>query len=113
MSKKKQADLIVMIVLFLSALVAIVSGIDAINENVIDPEESGFGESRKIFFNILLDDRAGLGQAYNILDQLLVEIEQYSIMSIAPTSGSPASAPLFTAVIVVLSIISIDDGVIG
>ena len=33
MSKKKQADLIVMIVLFLSALIAIVSGIDAINEN--------------------------------------------------------------------------------
>ena len=32
MSKKKQADLIVMIVLFLSALVAIVSGIDAISE---------------------------------------------------------------------------------
>ena len=30
MSKKKQADLIVMIVFFLSALVVIVSGIDAI-----------------------------------------------------------------------------------
>ena len=33
MSKKKQADLIVMIVLFLSALLAIVSGIDAIQKS--------------------------------------------------------------------------------
>lgn len=42
--------------------------LDAINENVI---ESPFGNSGKIFYNLLLDDRAGLGQAYEILQKTI------------------------------------------
>lgn len=48
--------------------------IDAINQNVIPLP---FGNNGKIYYNILLDDRAGLGQAYTTLKTLvtLVELE--------------------------------------
>lgn len=42
--------------------------IDAINENVI---ELKYGNNGKIYYNILLDDRAGLGQAYTILSSVI------------------------------------------
>lgn len=48
--------------------------IDAINENVLE-ESFKYGKSRKIFYNIFLDDRCGLGQAIDILDQTLTKIE--------------------------------------
>jgi MoaA/NifB/PqqE/SkfB family radical SAM enzyme len=38
--------------------------IDAINENVV---QLPYGNNGKIYYNILLDDRAGLGQAYTTL----------------------------------------------
>lgn len=38
--------------------------IDTINENVI---QLPYGNNGKIYYNILLDDRAGLGQAYTTL----------------------------------------------
>ncbi len=44
---------------------------DAINRNVIP---SPFGNDGKIFYNIFLDDRAGLGQALDILEQTLAAI---------------------------------------
>ena len=47
--------------------------LDGINQNVID---SLYGKNGKIYFNILLDDRAGLSQALEILEQLLNKIEQ-------------------------------------
>lgn len=48
--------------------------IDAINENVI---VLPYGNNGKIYYNILLDDRAGLGQAYTTLLTVvsLVEME--------------------------------------
>lgn len=45
--------------------------VDAINQNVI---ESPFGNDGKIFFNLLLDDRAGLGQALDTLEIVLDRI---------------------------------------
>lgn len=42
--------------------------IDAINENVI---ELKYGNNGKIYYNILLDDRAGLGQAYTVLSSVI------------------------------------------
>lgn len=47
--------------------------VDSVNEN---PIPLPFGNHGKIYYNILLDDRAGLGQAANILDILLNKIEQ-------------------------------------
>lgn len=45
---------------------------DGINENVID---SPFGrDGAKIFYNLLLDDRAGLGQALTVLEWTLDRI---------------------------------------
>lgn len=46
--------------------------IDAINENPIPLE---FGHSGKPYFNILLDDRAGLGQAVEILSEVVEWVE--------------------------------------
>jgi hypothetical protein len=46
--------------------------VDSINKNCI---ESPFGNDGKIFYNILLDDRAGLGQSYVILRKLLDRIK--------------------------------------
>lgn len=46
--------------------------IDAINKNVF---ESQFGNDGKIFYNIFLDDRAGLLQAFHILHGLLTRIK--------------------------------------
>ena len=40
---------------------------DYINENVPKMMER-YGQIRKVYFNILLDDKAGLGQAYRILN---------------------------------------------
>lgn len=42
--------------------------IDAINENVI---QLPYGNNGKIYYNILLDDRAGLGQAYTVLSSVI------------------------------------------
>jgi len=47
--------------------------INGINENVID---TPFGKNGKIFFNLLLDDRAGLYQALEILENLIVKINR-------------------------------------
>jgi hypothetical protein len=44
---------------------------DGINRNAIKSE---FGNDGKIFYNILLDDRAGLGQSLDILEGLLSRI---------------------------------------
>lgn len=46
--------------------------IDSINRN---PIPLPYGNNGKIFYNILLDDRAGLGQACQILDEVLSRIE--------------------------------------
>lgn len=46
--------------------------VDAINRNVI---ESPFGNDGKIFFNLLIDDRAGLGQALDTLEAVLNRIK--------------------------------------
>lgn len=46
--------------------------LDAINENVIN---SPFGNSGKIFYNLLLDDRAGLGQSYDVLKKVIEKIK--------------------------------------
>ena len=46
--------------------------IDAINENVI---QLPYGNNGKIYYNILLDDRAGLGQAYTTLQTVIQMIE--------------------------------------
>lgn len=43
---------------------------DAFNEN-IDFMMHKYGHMRKVYFNILLDDKAGLGQAYRILKTFL------------------------------------------
>lgn len=45
--------------------------LDGINQNVI---ELPYGNNGKIYYNILLDDRAGLGQALDILEKLLTKI---------------------------------------
>lgn len=42
--------------------------VDSINEN---PIPLPFGNHKKIFYNILLDDRAGLGESYKVLNSLL------------------------------------------
>lgn len=46
---------------------------DAINRNAI---ESEFGNEGKIFFNIFLDDRAGLAQACDVLEKTLDLIDK-------------------------------------
>lgn len=46
--------------------------IDAINEN---PIPLPFGNHKKIYYNILLDDRAGLGQALDALEILINDIK--------------------------------------
>jgi hypothetical protein len=46
-------------------------GVSAINEN---PIPLPFGSSGKIYYNILLDDRAGLGQAVEVLSQVLERV---------------------------------------
>lgn len=44
-----------------------------INEN---PIPLPFGNYRKPYYNVLLDDRAGLGQAYRILRRVVLKIEK-------------------------------------
>ena len=46
--------------------------IDALNEN---PIALPFGNHKKIYYNILLDDRAGLGQALDALEILINDIK--------------------------------------
>lgn len=46
--------------------------LDAINKNVV---ELPYGNHSKIYFNILLDDKAGLGQAMDILGLTLCYID--------------------------------------
>lgn len=46
--------------------------IDAINEN---PIPLPFGNHKKMYYNILLDDRAGLGQALDALEILINDIK--------------------------------------
>lgn len=46
--------------------------VDSINEN---PTKLPFGHHGKIFYNLLLDDRAGLGQAIKTLTQVIKRIE--------------------------------------
>ncbi len=47
--------------------------LDSINKNPIDLP---YGKHGKIYYNILLDDRAGLYQAYTTLDIVVSQIEQ-------------------------------------
>jgi hypothetical protein len=47
--------------------------IDSINKN---PIELTYGNHGKIYYNILLDDRAGLGQAFSILNIVLQRIRK-------------------------------------
>jgi hypothetical protein len=47
--------------------------IHSVNEN---PLPLPYGNHGKIYYNLLLDDRAGLGQAFNILSQVVSEIEE-------------------------------------
>jgi predicted mannosyl-3-phosphoglycerate phosphatase (HAD superfamily) len=47
---------------------------DSINRNVI-PSEYG-NDGAKIFYNLLIDDRSGLGQALDILENTLDRIEK-------------------------------------
>jgi len=49
--------------------------VHSVNQNPIDLP---FGNDGKIYFNILLDDRAGLGQAVEILHQVIDVIEYKS-----------------------------------
>jgi hypothetical protein len=49
-------------------------GIEVSSINV-NPIPLPFGNHGKIYYNILLDDRAGLGQAYNILAQTIQRIK--------------------------------------
>lgn len=46
--------------------------VDSINEN---PVSLPFGNHKKIYYNILLDDRAGLASSYNILRRVLHHIK--------------------------------------
>ncbi len=48
--------------------------LDAINTNII---ETPYGKEGKIFFNLLLDDRAGLGQSLEILNTLIYLIKSH------------------------------------
>lgn len=45
--------------------------IDGINEEVIDSMKGGDRTNRKIYYNVLLDDRAGLGEAYEVLYNMI------------------------------------------
>ena len=49
--------------------------IDSINKN---PIELLYGNWGKMYYNILLDDRAGLGQSLEILNKTLEKIENYN-----------------------------------
>jgi len=64
--------------------------IDAINENVI---LLPYGNNGKIYYNILLDDRAGLGQAYTTLYTVirLIEIELQEEKNNPPPPPEPPS----------------------
>lgn len=46
---------------------------DAINENV--PEIGRYGDGLKIYYNLFLDDKAGLAEAYEALDKLCRRVE--------------------------------------
>ena len=46
---------------------------DAINENV--PEIGRYGDGLKIYYNLFLDDKAGLAEAYEALDKLCPRVE--------------------------------------
>ena len=46
---------------------------DAINENV--PEIGRYGDGLKIYYNLFLDDKAGLAEAYEALDKLCHRVE--------------------------------------
>jgi hypothetical protein len=48
--------------------------VDSINQNPI--KELEYGYNGKMFYNILLDDRAGLGQAIEILTKVVETIEK-------------------------------------
>lgn len=47
--------------------------VDAINKNPVPGLD--YGNNSKIFYNVLLDDRAGLGQAYRTLESVVARIE--------------------------------------
>lgn len=47
--------------------------VDAINENLITP----FGDNRKVYANIYLDDRSGLNEAMEILESALYQYRGY------------------------------------
>lgn len=47
--------------------------VDTVNAN---PIAMPFGNDGKIYFNILLDDRAGLGQAFHVLNETISIIQE-------------------------------------
>ena len=51
---------------------------DAFNDNV-EFMKHKYGDMRKVYFNILLDDKAGLGQAYRILSKFLEWVSEDGI----------------------------------
>ena len=55
--------------------------ISGINEDLIDwhPDKSLDWSSSKIFYNILLDDRAGLNSSYKILRKLVNTVQKESV----------------------------------
>ena len=60
--------------------------VDRINENVIAP----FGDNRKIYCNIYLDDRSGLKEALNILTSAMYIYRAYKIQKSLDNLGEHA-----------------------
>lgn len=63
----------------------------AINSNIID---LGFEPQAKIYYNILLDDKAGLGQSIEILNKLIDKIEGIEVFW--PTLEGRLANPITT-----------------
>jgi hypothetical protein len=61
--------------------------IDAINQN---PIPMPYGNHGKIYYNILLDDRAGLGQAYTTL-LTVVRLAELELEDVALEQNKPAA----------------------
>lgn len=65
--------------------------ISAINEN---PIELPFGNHKKMYYNILLDDRAGLGQALDALEIFIDDINRHATSETMTEDVNPIAAAL-------------------
>lgn len=65
--------------------------VDAINEN---PIKLPFGNNGKIYYNILLDDRAGLGQALDALEIFIDNIKRNPMPETAAPQEQPDVNPI-------------------